>query len=107
MAGDRVGRIYKGPRHAQTVRIPLEHYAHYVRQAGALKIPIADFMVYRIAVCEGLEIPGPVLMAHPGLLALLPDDQRAEALQKHSGLATKYQALFGAAASEQIELRVA
>lgn len=107
MAGDRVGRVYKGPRHTQTVRVPVEHYAHYVKQAEELRIPIADFMVYRIAVCEGLEIPGPVLMAHPGLLALLPDDQRVEALQKHPGLATKYQALFGAVTSSQMELQVA
>jgi hypothetical protein len=107
MAGDRRGRYNKGPRHAQTVRFPLEHIAHYVAQAEALKIPVGDFVAYRIAICEDLEIPSECMMAHPGVLAMLPDEKREKALAEVPGLAARYEALIRARESDQMELQVA
>ncbi|HKT03288.1 MAG TPA: hypothetical protein VJT31_27480 [Rugosimonospora sp.] len=98
MAGDRGGRRSKGPRHPTMVRLPVDHYEHYVRQAEALQIPIGDFIAYRMAVHEGLAIPSEVLVANPGLLALLPEAQRQQALSDVPGLATRYRALARAAA---------
>jgi phage tail protein X len=77
------------------VRVPLDHYEHYVRQAEALQIPIGDFIAYRMAVYEGLKIPSAVLAANPGLLALLPEPQRRQALAENPGLGARYQALAG------------
>ncbi|MGC9670981.1 hypothetical protein ACNTMW_31090 [Planosporangium sp. 12N6] len=107
MAGNRRGRMNKGPRHAQTVRFPLEHFEYYAKQAQALRIPVGDFVAYRIAVCEDLKIPGAVIMAHPGLLDLLPAHRREEALRENPGLAARYEALIGAADSTQLEMQVA
>jgi hypothetical protein len=96
MAGDRVGRVYRGPRKPQTVRMPVEHYEHYTRQAEALRIPIADYIAYRIAAVDDLKIPAEVLLAHPGLLQLLPEHRRVEALREVPRLAARYEALIGA-----------
>jgi hypothetical protein len=78
------------------VRFPIDHYQHYARQAAELGVPLSDWVLYRMAVIEGLPIPAPVLLDNPTLLALLPADQRAKALGETPGLGARYQAVVGA-----------
>lgn len=101
MAGDRVGRINQGARYPQTVRFPLDHHAYYVAQAESLGIPTAAYIAYRMAAIDGLKIPNEVLLAHPGVLELLPDGRRAAALQEIPGLTSRYQTYQRAMAAKQ------
>jgi hypothetical protein len=78
------------------VRLPLDHYEHYARQAAELNVPIGDLVAYKMAVIEGLEIPEQVLMAQPVLLVLLPEDKRAQTLARIPGLSARYRAVVGA-----------
>ncbi len=95
MAGSQVGRVHKGHRRPVTIRVPEEHYAHYKRHAEMLRVPVSDYVSYRIAVADDLGIPVEVLTAHPGLLDLLHPYRRTEVLYEHPHLAVKYKAMFG------------
>lgn len=104
MAGDRVGRMNKGPRKTQSVRFPLDHFDHYAKQAEALRIPVGEYVAYRIAVIDGLKIPDQVLLANPGLVHLLPEADQREALQTIPRLAERYAAAFLNQSPDQLSL---
>lgn len=109
MAGDRGGRRSKGLRHPTMVRVPMDHYRHYTEQAEAFGVPMSDFIAYRIALCEGLEIPDEALLANPALLGMLPEDLRDVTMRKYAGLAARYEAFLRTRQrqTEQLEMQVA
>ena len=75
-----MGRVHKGPRVAQSVRIPVAHREHYRARATALRIPVSDYVMARLAVAEGLPIPPEIYRAHPGVLLVHPVEEWAALL---------------------------
>lgn|SRR5690606_18094453 len=69
----RMGPPPKGQRSQLTVRVPVEHADHFTREAQRLGIPRADYIAYRAALCEGLDIPSDVLWFAPRLVLLYLD----------------------------------
>jgi hypothetical protein len=80
MAGDRPGRVYKGERKPLTVRLPLDHHARHFAAAARLGIPMGDYVMCRIAMCDGLPIPPEFFESHPLLVRLYEPPEWPEVL---------------------------
>jgi len=46
---------HKGERHAQTLRVPMEHYEVYAAEAARLGMIYQDYLVWKLAAVHGLQ----------------------------------------------------
>ncbi|QXJ27054.1 hypothetical protein AGRA3207_007851 (plasmid) [Actinomadura graeca] len=64
----------KGDRVRTTVRFPATHYRLYMEHAERLDVPMADYVVCRMAICDGLPIPAALYHSVPALIMMSEAD---------------------------------
>lgn len=70
----RTGPPPKGDRKGIMVRLPQLHAQHFAALAEELGISQGDYVGYRAAICEGLDIPAEVLWHAPRVVLLYDDE---------------------------------
>lgn len=74
----RTGPPPKGDRKEIMVRLPKPHVQHFADLAKELGISQGDYVGYRAAICEGLDIPPEVFWHAPRVILLYSEDEERQ-----------------------------